>query len=544
MMILTLMSGLGMFLCGIKMMGDGLEMAAGNRMKHFLEILTRNKLMAVVMGAFVTAVIQSSSATTVMVVGFVNAGLLQLSQAIGVVMGANIGTTVTSLLLSFELDFAVIFMALGAVFQLAGSKPAVKLGGQITMGLGLLFMGMDAMSAAMEPLRDWSGFQDMMTFASNPVIGVLVGAAVTALLQSSAASIGILQSLAATGAVSLNASLFILFGQNIGTCVTCLIAATGANVTAKRTAVVHLLFNFIGTMIFLVLSIFCPLADWVELLADSNIRLQIAVAHVLFNVTTTLLLLPLSGVLEKLACLLVRGKDKPVEPKRLQYFDERLLSTPPVAVAQLFREVRRMADISLSNVRFALDYFASPKGMDCSEFENREEVIDYLNAAITQELIELKGLQLSSGDMHLTGSLFHVVNDLERIGDHATNIMEIGQARKKEKLRFSNKAEHEIEGLSATVLSMLEKSVHIVDRQITDVEVVGEVFEMESHVDETCEALADRHMDRVKAKKCEPRNGMLYLDMLNNLERIADHANNLASSVDRRSASGPERLLW
>ena len=530
-MVLSLMGGLGLFLFGIKTMGDGLETAAGNRMKHLLEILTRNKLTAVLIGAFITAVIQSSSATTVMVVGFVNAGLLQLSQAIGVIMGANIGTTITSLMLSVEIDFAIIFTAIGAVLQLAGNRPSVKLGGQIAMGLGMLFLGMDMMSSAMEPLRDWKGFQDMMVYAANPVVGVLVGALVTALLQSSAASIGILQSLAAAGAVSLNTSLFILFGQNIGTCVTCLLAA-----------VVHLLFNVIGTVIFLILAAFLPLADWIALFAGDNIRLQIAIAHVGFNLVTTLLLLPLSGVLEKLAYLLVRGEDKPQEPMRLKYFDSRLLSTPPVAVEQLFKEVMRMADIVMTNYHFAMDYFFSPKSMDPSEFDNREEVIDFLNEEITRELIEVKGLQLSTGDVHLTGSLFHVVNDLERIGDHATNIMEIGAARRKEKSRFSAKAEHEIENLSGIVTEMLEKSVRIVDKQLDDPEDLNEVFDRESHVDELCETLAAHHVDRVKNKKCTPKNGMLYLDMLNNLERIADHANNLAESVDHKG--DPNRLLW
>lgn len=541
-MVLSLMGGLGLFLFGIKTMGDGLETAAGNRMKHLLEILTRNKLTAVLIGAFITAVIQSSSATTVMVVGFVNAGLLQLSQAIGVIMGANIGTTITSLMLSVEIDFAIIFTAVGAVLQLAGNRPAVKLGGQIAMGLGMLFLGMDMMSSAMEPLRDWKGFQDMMVYAANPVVGVLVGALVTALLQSSAASIGILQSLAAAGAVGLNTSLFILFGQNIGTCVTCLLAAVGTNRTAKRAAVVHLLFNVIGTVIFLILAAFLPLADWIALFAGDNIRLQIAIAHVGFNLVTTLLLLPLSGVLEKLAYLLVRGEDKPLEPMRLKYFDSRLLSTPPVAVEQLFKEVMRMADIVMTNYHFAMDYFFSPKSMDPSEFDNREEVIDFLNEEITRELIEVKGLQLSTGDVHLTGSLFHVVNDLERIGDHATNIMEIGAARRKEKSRFSAKAEHEIENLSGIVTEMLEKSVRIVDKQLDDPEDLNEVFDRESHVDELCETLAAHHVDRVKNKKCTPKNGMLYLDMLNNLERIADHANNLAESVDHKG--DPDRLLW
>ena len=542
MTVFSLLGGLGLFLFGIRTMGDGLEQAAGSKMKRLLEALTRNKFTAVLVGLLVTAVIQSSSATTVMVVGFVNAGLLSLSKAIGVIMGANIGTTVTSLMLSVKLNFGILFTAVGAICQLAGNRSSFKLLGQIMMGLGILFVGMDAMTAAMEPLRDWQGFRDMMELAKNPLVGVLVGAGVTALLQSSSASVGILQALAATGAISLQASLFILFGQNIGTCVTALLASVGANRTAKRAAVVHLLFNIIGATLFIIIALALPLASWIEMLAGANLRLQIAFAHIIFNVVTTLLLLPISGLLEKLAYLVVRGEDKQQEPMRLEYFDARLFSTPPVAVQQLFREVQRMADIVAVNYRFAMQYYFAPKDLAVDEFDNREQVIDYLNAEITQNLIELKGLNLRADDIRLVGSLFHVVNDLERIGDHSMNIVEIGSARKKEKLRFSGKAEREIEELSGIVTSMLDKSIHIVKRQITDVEIVGEVIELESQVDKLCEALADHHVDRVKNKKCTPRNGMLYLDMLNNLERIADHADNLASSVE--SDHRENRLLW
>lgn len=543
MSIFSLLGGLGLFLFGIKTMGDGLEQAAGPKMKRLLEALTKNKILAVLVGALITGVIQSSSATTVMVVGFVNAGLLPLSKAIGVIMGANIGTTVTSLMLSFQLNYAVIFTAVGALCQLAGNRSSFKLLGQIMMGLGVLFLGMDTMTAAMVPLRDLPAFRDMMIMAQNPLVGVLVGTVVTALLQSSAASVGILQALAASGAVSLQASLFILFGQNIGTCVTALLAAVGANRTGKRAAVVHLLFNVIGTVLFVALAMLLPLADWIQAIAGDNLRLQIAVSHILFNVATTLLLLPASGLLEKLARLIVRGEDEPSEPMRLQYFDARLLSTPPVAVQQLFREVQRMADIVMTNYRFAMQYYFAPKNLPLEEFTNREDVIDYLNAEITQHLIDVRGLTLSQHDVYLVGSLFHVVNDLERIGDHATNIVEIGQSRKKDKIKFSSKAEHEIEELSGLVTEMLEKSVRIVDRQITDPEVISEVEVLESQVDAMSEALADHHVDRVKAKKCTPRNGMLYLDMLNNLERIADHADNLASSVDN-GAHEETRFLW
>ena len=541
--LFSLLGGLGLFLFGIKTMGDGLEQAAGPKMKRLLEALTKNKILAVLVGALVTGVIQSSSATTVMVVGFVNAGLLPLSKAIGVIMGANIGTTITSLMLSFQLNYAAVFTAIGAVCQLAGNRSGFKLMGQIMMGLGVLFMGMDVMTEAMVPLRDLPAFRDMMVMARNPIVGVLVGAVVTALLQSSAASIGILQALASSGVVSLQASLFILFGQNIGTCITALLASVGANRTGKRTAVVHLLFNVIGTVLFVIIAMTLPLADWIQALAGDNLRLQIAVSHILFNVTTTILLLPFSDLLEKLACLIVRGQDDQSEPMRMKYFDARLLSTPPVAAQQLFREVQRMAELVMTNYRFAMEYYFAPKDLPLDDFTNREDVIDYLNAEITQVLIDMRGLSLTQKDLYLVGSLFHVVNDLERIGDHATNIVEIGQSRKKDKIRFSGKAEKEIEELSGLVTSMLEKSVHIVDKQISDPEIISEVEVLESQVDDLSEALADHHVDRIKAKKCTPRNGMLYLDMLNNLERIADHADNLASSVEN---GNPEdaRFLW
>ena len=541
MTLLQLMGGLGLFLYGINAMGDGLEQAAGNRMKKLLEALTKNRILGMLTGILVTAVIQSSSATTVMVVGFVNAGLLQLSQAIGVIMGANIGTTVTSLMLSIDLDFSMIFCAIGAICLLAGNKAGLKNLGQIMLGLGMLFVGMDTMSASMTPLRDWEGFRNMMAAASNPIVGVLVGALVTAVVQSSSASVGILQAVAATGAISLQGSMYILFGQNIGTCVTALMASVGTNKTAKRAAVVHLLFNCIGTLVFMIITFFLPLADWVQVMAGDNQRFQIALVHIIFNVTMTVLLLPCAGLLEKLACLIVNGEEKQLEPMRLRHFDTRLFSAPPVAVQQLFKEVHRMADIVIDNFRFSMDYFFEPKGKELADFNHHEEVIDFLNAEITQHLIEVKGLHLNDDDNRLAGSLFHVVNDLERIGDHCENIIDIANARAKEKTTFSHKAEAEIQQLADMVVTMLEKSVSIVKAQITDMEVVSEVIELESKVDDLSEQLAAHHVDRVKSKKCTPKNGMLYLDMMNNLERIADHADNLASSVEKKETN---TLLW
>ena len=541
MTLLKLMGGLGLFLYGINAMGNGLEQAAGNRMKKLLEALTKNRFLGMLTGILVTAVIQSSSATTVMVVGFVNAGLLQLAQAIGVIMGANIGTTVTSLMLSVDLDFSMIFCAIGAICLLLGNRAGLKNLGQIMLGLGMLFVGMDTMSAAMTPLRDWEGFRNMMAAATNPIVGVLVGALVTAIVQSSSARVGILQAVAATGAISLQGSMYILFGQNIGTCVTALMASVGTSNTAKRAAVVHLLFNCIGTVVFTLLTLFLPLADWVQLMAGENQRFQIALIHIIFNVTMTVLLLPCANLLEKLACMIVGGEDKQLEPMRLRHFDTRLFSAPPVAVQQLFKEVHRMSDIVIDNFRFAMDYFFEPSGKDLADFNHHEEVIDFLNAEITQHLIEVKGLHLNAADNHLAGSLFHVVNDLERIGDHCENIIDIATARSKEKTGFSHKAIAEIQQLADMVITMLTKSISIVKAQITDMEVIGEVIELESKVDDLSEQLAAHHVDRVKNKKCTPKNGMLYLDMMNNLERIADHADNLAGSVEKKETN---TLLW
>ncbi|HPF87391.1 MAG TPA: Na/Pi cotransporter family protein [Candidatus Limiplasma sp.] len=541
--VLTLFAGLALFLYGIKEMGEGLEKAAGHRMQRLLEVLTKNKFSAVLVGALVTGVIQSSSATTVMVVGFVNAGLLPLRNAIGVIMGANIGTTVTSLMLSVKLDFGVIFAVIGLIFLLVSGRSNFKMLGQIFIGLGILFVGMKTMTGAMEPMRDWEGFRTMITGVSNPFLGVLIGALITALLQSSSASIGILQALASANLIGLHSSLFILFGQNIGTCITAMLASIGTNKTARRAAVVHLLFNIIGSALFIFIALTLPFADWIESLAGDNLRLQIAFAHIIFNVTTTIILLPMSKLLEKAAYFIVRGQDKQEEPMRLTFFDDRLFSTPPIAAKQLFREVMRMSELVKENFTFAMDYFFKQKDIPLDEFDNRENVIDYLNTEVTAKLIELRSMTLGSRDVHLMGSLFHVVNDLERIGDHCVNITEIADARRTAKKAFTNKAIHEIETLYATVNEALDQAIEIVNKQIIDPAVIKKVSDLEDQIDTMCDDMTDRHMNRVKAKKCSPTNGMLFLDLLNNLERIGDHTENLATSVDEHDDEG-RKLLW
>ena len=535
--VLSLLGGLGLFLFGMKIMGDGLEKAAGNRLKKILGYVTHNRFLAMLAGIVITAVIQSSSATTVMVVGFVNASLISLTQAVGVIMGANIGTTVTSLLLSVKIDFAAVFACIGLLLTMLPKKyNTARQFGDICLGLGILFVGMNTMSSAMKPLQDWDVFKNAMTGITNPIVGVLVGAIITAVLQSSSASVGILQALAGEGLIPLQGSMFILFGQNIGTCVTALIACSGATTAAKRAAVVHLLFNVIGAVLFTVLAVLLPVDQWIIALAPDNLRLQIAFIHIIFNVITTALLLPLAKVLEKIACLVVRQKYDTLvegEPMRLQYFDERLLKTPPIAAAQLFKEVQRMGDIAMSNFTGAMACFENWDESKADEIARNEEVLDFLNKEITSCLVEVRGLDLNEKDAHMVGTLFHVVNDWERVGDHAVNVLDAARLRQTEEIKFSAKAVAELENLSGMVMDQLNTAVAMFLAQSTDPTAFQAVEDVEEEIDNLTEALREHHVERVKNKKCSAKNGMLYLDILTNLERIGDHAENIATSTER-----------
>ena len=532
--VLSLLGGLGLFLFGMKVLGEGLEKAAGNRLRHLLEMVTKNRLLAMLAGVAITAAIQSSAATTVMVVGFVNAELLSLTQAVGVIMGANVGTTVTPLMLSLQIDFAAIFACIGLVLNSLPEKHgAAKQFGQVMMGMGILFVGMNTMSSAMAPLKDWEGFRTAILSMSNPVLGVLVGAAITALLHSSAASIGILQVLAGEGLIPLSGAVFVLFGQNIGTCVTALIACSGTNITAKRAAMVHLLFNVIGTALFTVIAIVLPFAEWIEMITPGNLRLQIATTHIFFNVVTTGLLLPMAGWLEKAACLLVPDGKQGSGSMKLMYFDNRLLKTPPFAVAQLFKEVQRMGDIAMENFANAVECFRQWDEEKAEGVQRNEETLDYLNQAITASLVDVKGLDLNDKDTRLIGSLFHVVNDFERVGDHSQNILEAAELRNKDEVKFSMKAIAELDNLSSMVSEQLTTAMRLFCKQIDDPKEIVAVEQSEEAIDQMTEALRAHHVDRLKSRKCSAKNGMIYLDMLTNLERVGDHAENIATSVDK-----------
>ncbi len=530
---LALMGGLGLFLFGMKLMGEGLEKAAGSRLKRVLELVTGNRLLGVLAGMAVTALVQSSSATTVMTVGFVNAGLMSLGQAVGVIMGANVGTTATSLLLSVQVDFAAVFACAGLLLSnLPQRYASARQFGTVAMGLGILFVGMQTMSDAMVPLRSWEGFRQAMLTLKSPLWGVLTGVLMTAVLQSSSASVGILQALAGEGVLPLASAVFILFGQNIGTCVTALLACRDATTTARRAAVVHLLFNVLGTALFVVIALALPFTALVEALAPGQPRLQIALTHVLFNVGTTAVLLPLAGVLERLSCLLVRPHEPQAQSATcLHCFDPRFMKTPPIAAAQLMNEARRMGGLAATVFADAMDCFDQWDEEKARRVVQTEETLDQLNREITAWLVEVRGLDLSAGDARRVGRLFHVVNDLERIGDHSVNILQTAQRRQGEKAKFSAKAVQELDGLSALVAAQLRRTLTCLGKR--DAPMRG-VMEAEADIDHLVTQLRERHVERLKSRKCSAQNGMLYLDMLTDLERIGDHAENLATGWEGR----------
>lgn len=530
-MLIMLLGGLGLFIYGMKMMGDGLEKAAGNRLKRLLEILTENRLMGLMVGAIVTAIIQSSSATTVMVVGFVNAGIMTLNQAVGVIMGANIGTTMTAFLISLNLTSVApiaIFLGVGLIF-FSKRKPIRSLG-EILVGFGILFMGMDFMSKSMEPLRTNVGFQRVLLSVSNPILGVLVGAFMTVVLQSSSASVGILQALAAQGLIGLDGAIFILFGQNIGTCITAILASIGTNTNAKRAAFIHLAIKIIGTTIFMVvMALGLPFVEFIMKLSPDSPMSQIANAHISFNVITAVILFPFGNVLVEMSKNLVRGKKDEPDENGLKYLDKRILETPPIAVGQIMKEVLRMANFAKENVRLAMEAFFHKDQGAIDEVYKNEELINFLNQEITHYLVMCNGLGLPESDFLLISGLYHVVNDIERVGDHAENLAEYAEYSIENKLNYSDIAKEELREMTEKVMVMLENTIRALKER--DQELAQLVLEEEEEIDQLKDKLRQSHIERLNTQKCTAGPGVIFLDIVTNLERIADHATNVVQSV-------------
>ncbi len=530
--ILSMAGGLGLFLFGIRTMGDGLENAAGAKLKRMLEVLTGNRFLAVLVGFVVTAIIQSSTATTVMVVGFVNAGMMSLAQAVGVIMGANIGTTVTSLLIALNFSsVAASSVLVGVILMLASKKTVVKNLGAIFTGFGLLFLGIDMMSDSMAPLRESAGFMNFIVTVSEsplrPLFGIILGIVMTAVLQSSSASVGVLQTLAMQGLVPLKFSVFVLFGQNIGTCLTALFSTVGAKKNSKRAAVIHLLFNVIGTGIFILIALLTPYVEWIEKLSPDPMA-QIAISHIVFNIVSTVIMFPFAKVLVKLSCLLVPGKDDSESEMHCKFIDDRLLNTPPFAVMQVSKEVARMAKLARDNFETSAHALINRSDKDLDKVMENEEVINYLNHHITSYLVKLNALDITDSDSDYIARVFHAINDIERVGDHAINLAEAAQHNIGEGLKFSDPAREELNQLCGSVVTLLERSMAAFDNQSLSDNEAKELSDLEEHIDDLTLECQDSHIFRLNRKECNTEAGMLYLNTITDFERVGDHAINIA----------------
>ena len=538
--VIPFIGGLAMFIYGMNIMADGLQHAAGSKMKKILEVLTQNKLMGIALGALVTAIIQSSSATTVMVVGFVNAGLMNLTQAISVIMGANIGTTITGWLVSAgewakmfsPSTLAPIAVMVGVIITLVGKRQQSKDVAGIIIGFGILFIGMNTMSDAVYPLRESEVFKTaFISMGSNPVLGILVGAGVTAIIQSSSASQGILLSLASAGLVPTNAAVFIIMGQNIGTCVTAILSSVGASKNAKCVGTMHLTFNIAGTIIFSILAMFL-FARLDPSYGEGIINMtQISFIHTVFNVGTTIILMPFSGYIIKFA-MKVNGL-KAVETKsdeaELVHLDKRMMSTPSVAVEGAKLETIRMGRIARENLSLALSTLSDHDEEKMADVKQREFVIDKLCDNISKYLIDLCMLHLSDKDNEMVTSLLNTVSDMERVGDHAENIVELAEEMKQEGISFSDTALEELNEMSTTTLGAYDNAVKALE--LDDITYAVKTSFLEDQVDAMEKKLRAGHIDRLSNAECSVNAGIHFIDLLGNLERVSDHAMNIAQVV-------------
>lgn len=534
--IATLLSGLGLLLYGIKILGEGLELAAGAKLKVLLEKMTSNRFAAVLVGFVITTLIQSSSTTTVMVVGFVNTGIMNLTQAIGVIMGANIGTTTTSILVSLDIGkYAPIAIGIGVFLSMLTKKTTKKHIGLAITGFGMLFLGMTLMKDAMEPLASSPVFSEWLTNANNPFVAILIGTVITAVIQSSAASIGILQALASQGLIPLHFAAYVIYGQNIGTCITALISSIGTKKNSKRTAVMHVLFNVFGTVIFIILTKLLPFTDWIESLTD-NTMMQLSLVHIIFNVVSTLIMFPFADkVLVKLACLIVPDKkDSSEDDFKLQFVDNLMINTPPFAVAQVSKEVHRMAGLARQNFSIAAEDLLNKSCDHFDEVQHTEEVINFLNHNITPILVKINSLDLSYSDAKYIGRVFHVINDIERIGDHAQNLEEAAKSRVDEGIEISAEGERELREMYETTLKLIDGSIEAFTSQILDNEKAEQLGEYEASVDDMQTEFEQSHIERLNAHKCNTRAGMLFINTITDFERVADHATNIAWSVSKK----------
>jgi phosphate:Na+ symporter len=524
----SLIGGLGLFLFGMGYMGDGLQKSAGSKMKDILAALTKNKLMGVLVGALVTGVIQSSSATTVMVVGFVNAGLMNLSQAVGIIMGANIGTTVTAFLVSLNITKVATFMVgVGVALSLAAKKRKVKSVAEVIIGFGILFIGMDIMKEAMVPLKSSPAFTDMMTNFRSPYLGILVGFIMTAILQSSSATTGLLIAVAATGIISFDQAYPVIFGQNIGTCVTALLSSIGANKTAKRAAVIHLLFNVIGTALFM-LILRNPVQSFVYRAVPANVPKQIALGHIFFNILNVIIMFPFSGLLVRASEFIIR-MDASESEHITKYIDERLLATHSIALTQTAKEVLHLGNLAYRQFEAAKEALFENKEESAYIVFEIESKINAINKATLEYLVKLDKVALTNYEKDKLVVLMNSINDIERVGDHIDNIGELVIDKIESKSVFSEEATQEIKEMFDITMEAFKYSLNALAS--IDYEHCKTVMNYEEEIDKMYKMLRKNHIERLNNFICDPNSGIVFLDIISNLERIGDHSLNIAESI-------------
>ena len=529
--------GLGMFIYGMQIMSQGLENAAGNKMKSLLEVLTKNKLMGVALGALITAVIQSSSATTVMVVGFVNAGIMNLTQAMGVIMGANIGTTITGWIVSMgewasflkPSTLAPVAIAIGVAVMMVGKRRATKDVASIVVGFGLLFVGIDNMSNAMSGLKDVPAFTDLFVkLGSNPLLGIIIGAGVTAIIQSSSASVGILQSLAVAGLIPFNSAVYIIMGQNIGTCVTAMLSSMGAKKNAKTAALMHLLFNIIGTAIFSIASIaFFQIVNpaWGRGMITAT---QISTVHTAFNIATTILLFPASNLIIKLAKK-IGGVNEDVRDDGVVSLDDRMLQTPTIAMQATIAEVGRMGDVVKDTLEVTKRVLFTKNKEDIQHVKEDENVVDQYCSGIMDYALKLTGLQISDKEHQHVARLIQVLSDMERIGDYCENISEFAETMVDKKLTFSEVGEAGLKEMLDVCADSYKYAIEAFMEENQEKALLA--IEKERRADQLEIELRTKHIKRLTKQECNTEAGIVFLDTLVCLERISDHARNIAEEV-------------
>ncbi len=533
--ILSLAGGLGLFLFGMKMMSEGIEKAAGAKLRSILEFFTKNRFTGMLVGIVFTAVVQSSSACTVMVVSFVNSGIMSLSQAVGVIMGANIGTTVTSQLVSFNLSkVAPAFVLLGILMVMFNKRLNVQKIGEVLLGFGVLFMGLSIMGGAMEGIREMPSVTGLLASLRNPLLAVLIGFILTAIIQSSSVTVSIVLLMANQGLLDLPICCFIILGCNIGSCVTALIASLAGKKEAKRAAMIHFLFNVFGTaVIFTILIFFMPqVMDLIVRISGDNMGRCVANAHTMFKVFQVIILFPFGGALVKLTYLLIRGEDEKVSYRanlQLKYIGAKAVFSPATAVIDATKELERMASLAGENLNRAMNALITLDEEDINEVYEVEENINFLNHEITNYLVKISQTNLPVEDAKSIGGLFHVVNDIERIGDHAENVADSARQRRESNLGFSKEAQKEMGDMLDMVNTIVRFAVEMFSENSE--EHLHDILQLEDAIDEKERELQQAHVDRLTKNECSPEAGMIFSDVVSGLERVADHATNIAFSI-------------